>query len=151
VFITYRPEDQPAEAVQRWEFNPGRIRQSEAEIIEKRYGAKFDVWRNDVRVGSAKARRVLLWHLLRREHPGLKYEDTPDFYMDEVLVEHSVTELVELRDRMAKATLDEETRGQIQTALDLEITEAMAREGLVDEAEAVEGKATSPAVESATG
>jgi hypothetical protein len=151
VFVTYRPEDQPAEAVQRWEFDPGRIRSVEAELIEKRYGQKFDVWRNDVRVGSAKARRVLLWHLLRRQHPVLRYEDTPDFLMDEVLVEHSVAELVELRDRMAKATLDEETRTQISTALDLEITEAMAREGLVDVAEAEGGKATSPAAESATG
>lgn len=123
--VTYKPEGQEP---QRWEFNPGRVRQSEAEIIEKRFGGNWDVWRNEVRSGSARARKVLLWHLLRREHHALRFEDTPDFFMDELLVEHSVAELVELRERIEKANLDAETREQIMTGLDIEITDATARE-----------------------
>lgn len=134
MWVTYRPEDQPEDAVQRWEFNPKRVRTSDAEIIEKRYGANWDTWLNDVRSGSAKARRVLLWHLLRREHARLRYEDTPDFYMEELLVEHSVVELLELKDRLSKVKLDDESaREQMATALDIEITDAMAREGVTDE------------------
>lgn len=134
MWVTYRPEDQPEDAVQRWEFDPGRVRTSEAELIEKRYGANWDTWLNDVRSGSAKARRVLLWHLLRREHARLRYEDTPDFYMEELLVEHSVVELLELKDRLSKVKLDDESaREQMATALDIEITDAMAREGVTDE------------------
>lgn len=143
MWVTYKPEDQPDDAAQRWEFNPDRVRTSEAEIIEKRYGANWDTWRNDVRAGSARARRVLLWHLIRRQHPHLRYEDTPDFLMVELLVEHSVAELLELKERLAKVKLDDEsTREQMITALDIEITEAMAREG-VDELDDVEsGKAS---------
>lgn len=134
MWVTYRPEDQPEDAVQKWEFNPKRVRTSDAEIIEKRYGANWDTWLNDVRSGSAKARRVLLWHLLRREHARLRYEDTPDFYMEELLVEHSVVELLELKDRLSKVKLDDESaREQMATALDIEITDAMAREGVTDE------------------
>ncbi|MDM4722747.1 hypothetical protein QTQ03_25275 [Micromonospora sp. WMMA1363] len=151
MWVTYRPEDQPDEAEQRWEFNSERVRTSEAEIIEKRYGANWDTWRNDVRSGSAKARRVLLWHLLRREHPRLRYEDTPDFLMAELLVEHSVAELLELRDRLAKAKVDDESmREQMAAALDIEITDAMAREGIA-ELDGAAGKAPSPNSGDATG
>lgn len=151
MWVTYKPEDQPAEAAQRWEFNPDRVRTSEAELIEKRYGANWDTWRNDVRAGSARARRVLLWHLIRRKHNTLRYEDTPDFYMDELLVEHSVAELLELKERLAKAKVDDEgMREQMATALDIEITDAMAREGIAEVGDAG-GKASSPLGESATG
>lgn len=132
MFITYRPDGDP-EQTQNWDFDPGRVRSVEAEMIEKRYGANWDQWRNDVRAGSAKARRVLLWHLLRRAHHTLRFEDTPDFYMDELLVEHSVVELLELRDRLQKVNLPESDREQMMTTLDIEITEAQAREMTGDE------------------
>lgn len=125
--ITYKPEDGEQQV---WEFDPGRIRAGVAEVIEKRFGANFDMWRDGVRAGNAKARRVLLWHLLRQTHATLRYEDTPDFYMDELLVEFSVSELLELRERLERASMDESMREQVRTGLDLEITDAMAREGL---------------------
>lgn len=127
MFVTYKPETADGDP-QRWEFDPGRVRASEAEMIEKRYGDKWDQWRNDVRAGSAKARRVLLWHLLRQAHHTLRYEDVPDFLMDELLVEHSVGELVELRDRLMKANVSDTDREQLMTALNIEITEAAERE-----------------------
>jgi hypothetical protein len=131
VHVTYTPEDGD---VQRWEFDPGRIRRSEAEICEKRYGKNWDQFRAAVVTGEARARSVLLWHLLRREHHTLRFEDTPDFYMDELLVEHTQGELLTLRERVLKANLPDDEREQVLTALDLELSDAIAGEE--------EGKAT---------
>lgn len=130
MYITYRPAEGEE---QHWEFDPDRVRASAAELIEKRAGVPFDTWHNQVRSGGVKARRVLLWHLIREQHHTLRYEDTPDFALGELLVEHSAAELLLLRDRLQKATLPDDERAQVETALDIEITEAMAREGLLEE------------------
>jgi hypothetical protein len=123
VKVTYK---ESAEAQPRvWNFDPDEVPQSQAEIIEKRYGQLWDQFLADVRQGSAKARRVLLWHLLRLEHHTLRFEDTPDFKMGAVKVEHSVEELLRVRDRVAKANLDPEEKDGILAALDVEITEQM--------------------------
>lgn len=135
MLVTYTPESGDA---QRWEFDPKRVRASEAEAIEKRAGENWDSWLFAVQAGSMRARRVLLWHLLRREHPSLRWEDTPDFYAGELLVEHTVAELTEIRDRVEAARLSADQREQALTALDVAITEAMARQ-----AEEPEGKAPS--------
>lgn len=136
MFVTYAPD---GEDTQRWEFNPDKIRQSRAEVIEKRYGKNWDAFRAGVQSGDSKARRVLLWHLLSSEHHTLRYEDVPDFCMGDLKVEHSRGELVILRDRLAKANLPEDDREQMLTALDIEITDAMDGEGDA-------GKAISPSV-----
>lgn len=133
--VTYRPEDGDS---QRWTFDPGRVRQSQAELIERRFGGNYDAWRAGVQSGDSKARRVLLWHLLTLQHHTMRVEDVPDFFMDELLVEHSVDELRTLKDRLAKANVDASTREQMETALDIEISEAIAR------GEQFEGKAASP-------
>jgi hypothetical protein len=134
MFVTYKPE---GEDPQRWEFDPDRIRQSRAEIIEKRYGKNWDQFRAGVQSGDSKARRVLLWHLLSLEHHTLQYGDVPDFCMGDFKVEHSRGELVMLRDRLSKANLPDDEREQMMTALDIEITDAIASEADL-------GKATSP-------
>jgi hypothetical protein len=80
---------------------------------------------------------VLLWHLLRQVHHTLRFEDTPDFKMGAVKVEHSVDELVQIRERVAKSSLPDDDREAILAALDVEISEAM------DEAEAGKDSAAS--------
>jgi hypothetical protein len=147
MLVTYAPA---AADVQRWEFDPDRVRASEAELIEKRAGMSYDVWRADVLKGSIRARRVLLWHLIRRVHNALRYEDTPDFLTGELRVEFSVAELLGMRDRLGKAKLPDDEREQITTALDIEIGEAMTRDGIT-EADESAGKAPSPSVDGATG
>ncbi len=144
MIVTYAPE---GGAAQRWEFNPQRVRASEAEAIEKRAGETWDAWLVGVQSGSMKARRVLLWHMLRRDHPTVRYEDVPDFYAGEVLVEHTSAELTEMRDRVAKANIPADQREQALTALDVALTEAMSREA--DEPEP-EGKARSRRAASGT-
>jgi len=132
--VTYKPEDGTE---QRWEFDPNRVRASAAEVIEKRYGQNWSKFCADVQSGNMRARRVLLWHLLAREHHTLRVEDVPDFYADELLVEHTADELLAIKDRLRKATIAEDEREQMLTALDIEISEAIAR------GEELSGKATS--------
>jgi len=136
--VTYQPE---GERPQTWEFNPDRVRASDAELIEKRYGDKWDVWRSDVISGGMRARRVLLWHLLRigpHGHPLLRYEDTPNFYTGELKVEYSSAELRQVIDRVGKMKLDDAQREQIMAALDVELREAYEREGKIYEGEVAE-------------
>lgn len=135
--VTYRPE---GDAEQRWEFDPTRVRASKAEMIEKRFGESWDVFLASIQQGSMRARRVLLWHLLTLAHPGLRFEDAPDFFADELLVEYTVAELNEIRTRVASKMPAGEEREQVLTLLDSEITEAMAR----DEAAGVEPEGKAP-------
>ncbi len=148
MWVTYKAEG--SEQADRWPFDPATVKQSQAEMIEKRFGGTWDQFRQGVQAGNSKARRVLLWHLMRTAagHHTLRYEDVPDFAMGDLVVEHSHSELLALRDRLEKAALDDDMREQARTALDIEITDAMSREGIaVDEVDAadVEGKATATA------
>lgn len=124
VTYTAGPDD-----VQQWDFDPDEVTQSQAELIEKRYGQNWDTFLTDVRQGSAKARKVLLWHMLRLTHHTLRYEDTPDFKMGALKVEHSLDEMLHIRDRVLKSNLAEEEKEGILAALDVEITEAMGEPG----------------------
>lgn len=118
MIVTFSPADGDR---QQWEFDPDRVRQSEGEIIEKRFGGTWAEFRGAVQTGNLRARRVLLWHLIRRAHNNLRYEDTPDFYVGELVVEHTREELVALRERIERASLDEDRRREVLDALDMEI------------------------------
>lgn len=111
--------------VQVFAFVPDQVTQSQAELVEKRFGASWDDFLQAVRGGNAKARKVLLWHLLRATHHTLRYEDVPDFRMGDVKVSFDYDELMEIRDRVLKAGLSEEDREAVLTALDIDITEAL--------------------------
>jgi hypothetical protein len=107
MFVTYRPEGSEPEV---YEFRPGRVRSMQAAMIEKRFAkligeksATWDQFKIAVLQGSASARRVLLWHLQSLAHPTLRIEDLPDFYEEELLVEHSKSELEEMRESLEKA------------------------------------------------
>lgn len=99
-------------------------------MCEKRFGGAWDEFKAGVMQGQSKARRVLLWHLLRRQHHTLKYEDVPDFYTGELKVEWTTSELAAIRDRVAKAKLGDKERDDMLTALDVQMTEAIEVEEL---------------------
>lgn len=140
MLVTYAPE---AADKQRWEWNPDRVRTSEAELIEKRYGDSWDKFKIGVISGQSRARRVLLWHLLRLEHHTLRYEDVPDFYMGDLLVEFDRSELSAMRANLERARMDESEREQMLIAIDLQIADAPAGDD--------GGKATSKTDASGTG
>lgn len=131
MIVTYTPEGGQE---QRWQFDPRAVKARQAEDIERRYGNGWAAWVNSVRDGSAAARRVLLWHLLRRDHPALRFDDTPDFAMGELLVELDTAELQAMRDRAAGNTdLDAEVRDEVLAAIDAEIKEAQAKAEAADD------------------
>lgn len=133
--VTYKPEDGDR---QEWDIDFDRVRTSQAQIIERAFDGKtWDEFKIGVQSGNAKARRVLLWHLMTRDHPMMRFDDTPDFYTGELVTEYSVKELTVLRDGVNK--VPEDKREQFLTTLDIELTEAMAREERT-----AEGKALSP-------
>lgn len=123
VIITYTPAD--GEHV-TYDFDPDNLRQSEAEMIEKRMGGEMTVeqWRAAVLQGNSRARRVLLWHLMRTVHHALRYEDVPDFRVGELKVEMTLGELTALRDRVERSKVD--TRDAMLAALDGEIEQRLA-------------------------
>lgn len=107
-----------------WEFDPNRVRASQAEMIERRYGQPWSVFVVELMKGSMLARRVLLWHLQRLTHPNYRFEDI-DFYADELLVEFSKAELERMRaDAETNGGLTEEDRRMVLAALDSEIAKA---------------------------
>lgn len=125
MFVTYTPED--GSPPQTWDFNPNRVRSSEQVIVEKQYGEAWARFVIGVKTGEAFARRILLWHLIRREHPAHQFRDTPDFYDDEFVVEQTFAELTEAYDGWVSAggrdkehgdLLDRMFQDQIQAAAD---------------------------------
>lgn len=123
MFVTFKPENGDA---QQWEFNPRRVRAAQCVMIEKRYGKPWSVFTTHLMQGSMEARQVLLWHLIRLDHPSLRWEDTPDFYADELEVEFSRSELEELRAAVATArgSLTEAERADALATIDGEIEKA---------------------------
>jgi hypothetical protein len=122
VFVVYTPENGDPNA---WEFNPRRVRSSQAILIENRYGKQWDVFVADLMRGSMSARRVLLWHLIRQTHATLRFEDTPDFFPEELVVEFSRAELVSMREAVDENSgISDEDKAIMLSAIDTEIEKA---------------------------
>lgn len=126
MIATYKPEDGEA---QTWTFDPGRVKGSVAEVIEKRFGGTYQEFQVAIQQGQTRARRVLLWYLLWQTHATLRFEDMPDFYFDEFSLDYTTAELLELRERIGNARMDDEgKRQQMLEAFAIAIDEAQARE-----------------------
>lgn len=127
VQVTYKPKNSIKEAHRAWDFDPSDMLQSQAEMVEKRYGGRFSDWVKSVQAGEARARRVLLWHLLRLEHHTLRMEDVPDFRMGELEVEYSISDLQKLRTQVHESSMDDKTKEETLEALDLEIATRLGK------------------------
>lgn len=119
MFVTYTPDDE--DTVHEWEFAASEVTASQAEDIERSYGSPWDQYLIDVFSGGIRARRHLLWFLLRQEHPVLLYGDTPDFKVGELVCEFDKAELAQMRDKAAKdkslpASVLEHIDREIETA-----------------------------------
>ncbi len=135
--VRFNPED--GSEPRTWTFDPDDVLRSEAALIEKHFGGPWEVWVNDLRVRNVKARTVLLWHLLSQDHPGkLKFEDTPDFRMRQLVVEMGSAELMEVYQQVSRTKMSEDLREQFEAAFQRDYQEALAREGKAVEGEIVE-------------
>lgn len=119
MIVHYKPENGTE---QSWDYQPTKVRQSEAEMIEKRAGCDWDAFNKNVLSGQARARKVLLWHCFRKDHPIYRWEDLPDFAMAEVSIEFDAKELVDIRAAVEKSTdISEDVRAGALEVLDSQI------------------------------
>lgn len=119
MYVIYTPADAP---MQKWTFDPARVRSQRAIQIERHAGQTWEEWLQGVQMGRMRARRVLLWHLISQDHPTLRFEDTPDFLAGELAVHHSPAELAEMirEARRASAQIPEDQYAMVMATLERE-------------------------------
>src|SRR5262245_9669633 len=138
MIVRYSPDGGPA---QTWEWDANRVRSRAAEDIERLYGGRWQAFPTDVLMGSMRARRILLWHLMRLEHPTVRLDDI-DFAAGELVVDFSDSELADVRAAVDSATdIDLDKRAQALRMLDAEI--ASRAENPEAQGDGVPGKAIS--------
>lgn len=143
MIIEYSPDGKDK---QKWTWDPDEVLAAEAMAIEKRAGCNWSEFRQHVLNGSIVHRQVLLWHLLKHDHPNLKLVDVR-FRAGELTVEQDVSELRELRDKVAKSdTMDDTLRSRALDQIDQEIADQE-----FDAVTSPEGKAPSQTDTSAIG
>lgn len=133
MYLIYQPEG--ADEPQRFKYKPNKLMSVEREMLERRTGMKFAEFTQAVLQGSSLCRRALLFLFLKRDHPGVRWEDV-DFAWDELTLEFSRQEYQAMRDAIAANDAGPEQAAKLE-ALDREI------ESAIDEADA-EGKAQLP-------
>jgi hypothetical protein len=99
LIVTYSPEGQEP---QTWTWEPSAVRAKDAEAIEDHADATWDEFNVQLLQGRMRARRVLLWHLQRADHPTIKLDDV-DFAASELTLEMEPAELQQLREGIEKA------------------------------------------------
>lgn len=127
MLVTYNPE---GGAPSSWPYVAARVRQSKAEAVEKYFGGTFEEFNKGILSGSARARKVLLWHCLTTEHPLMKFADTPDFAMAEVEVSFDVDELNRLKESIESSSADPDAKAATVARLDAMIAELPAPKAL---------------------
>ena len=147
--VTWDPEDGGEVIV--LEFKPDDdLGSKEAEEIEKLFGQPIEQWVNELRMKSAKARRLLLWWMLRQNHRRLAFKDVPDFKLRQMKVEMDVAELQELWKRLSQTKMDEDRLDALRSAFEIEVRDAMEREGVLlgeiagEEMDILEGNRPAP-------
>lgn len=114
MWVTYRPDDQD---VQEWWLHLDDIGDNEAEMIEARSGLDWEEWKVRLLRGNTRARRALLWALLRRQHLALRYEDV-HFSRRTFEIEFDAQELgemvAEIEKRQAKRPLSDEEQAGLE-------------------------------------
>lgn len=97
--IIYAPTDGEKH---EWIWKPALAPSSEAEALEEVTDWPFPEFLTRFIAGSTRARRALLWVLLRRDHPRLQFEQVR-FTMGELADEYDDDEVA-----AARAALDEQ-------------------------------------------
>ncbi|MFD6024562.1 hypothetical protein [Streptomyces griseoluteus] len=120
MYLVYSPEG--SEEPQRWRYNPRKIMSAERESIERRTSRTWSEFTKDVVQGSSLCRRALLFTFLKREHPGVKWDDV-DFAWDELKLEYTKAELIQMREGIAENFTGDE-RAAVLDKLEAEIAEA---------------------------
>lgn len=129
--ITYAPGDGEK---REWIWKPRDVPSFEAEALEEVTGWPFPEFLQRFIAGSTRARRALLWSLLHREHPRLRFEQV-SFVMGELADEYDDDEVAAARAALA------EQESNPDDALDDAARQRLA-EVLADDAGVEPGKGT---------
>lgn len=109
MIVTYTPDEGER---REWEYKSADLPSGEAEDIEEAVGTTFDEWQASLLQGGAKARRALLWVLLKRDQAGLKFGDV-SFRMGQLSVDFDREEKRQIRGELEKSTdLPEDAKAQ---------------------------------------
>lgn len=131
MFVIYAPQDPADGDRQEWAWDANRIKANEGQVLLKEFGeTSWDLFVQGVKINNPHARRVLLWHLMRRSHPLMRFSDTPEFFIGEVTVELDSDELIVFRDKVqesSQASLPAD-KDMMISALEAEIEQAQKRE-----------------------
>lgn len=111
----------------RWDYKPDDLPYEEAELLEETLNITFEEFKGKVVMGGARARRALLWVLLRRDTPGIRFTDVQLKRAGELTVEFDADEISSMRDAAMKADLTEDERRQFLAALDVMDADAIER------------------------
>lgn len=98
--FTFRPEGAEPRT---WSFRPERLMSAEAEAIERQTGWTYQEFGERLIKGSVMARRALLWVLLKREDPPLRYSQV-DHPAGSMSLDYERAELEAIRAQLAKDT-----------------------------------------------
>lgn len=123
MFLVYQPEGSTEPT--RWRYNPRKLMSPERENIERLTGMTWTEFTEAVVKGSSLCRRALLFTFLKRDHPGPggpKFDDI-SFAWDELKLEYSKGELIEIREAAAEAASAEQ-RPLLLANFDRQIAEA---------------------------
>ncbi|MER6956006.1 hypothetical protein [Streptomyces sp. NPDC000618] len=120
MYLVYKPEGD--EEPKRWRYNPRKIMSAERENIERLTGRTWTDFSKEVVQGSSLCRRALLFTFQKRDHPTLKFDDV-DFAWDELTLEYSKGELIDMREAAAESA-PADMRTAVLARIDEQIAEA---------------------------
>lgn len=126
MILTYEPD---GEERQEWQVRLGKLRSMETEAIERVTGLDWGTeYKQRLLQGNMRARRALLWTLLRRQHPKLQFADV-DFADDEVVLRMDTEELAEQRGVVEKLDLPDLEKSAALALIDEQMITAPAPPG----------------------
>jgi len=121
VKFIYKPEGADA---REWDFDPAKLHDVEAIEIEKRTGMTYVEFGQQFMKGSILARKALLFVLLKRTTPTLRW-DAVQFTVGEIDVDFDTDEKAQIVEALQKKAIDEGLDPDEQQVLD-----AYALEGI---------------------
>lgn len=113
MFIKYTPAEGEQ---QQFYFQLAKLMTVEAEKIEEVTGWSFDDFQTQLMKGFVKARRVLLWILLKRQHPTMKLADI-NVPVDAITVEFDRDEFDSMLEQLGKAQDAEPDNAEIERVI----------------------------------
>lgn len=139
MIVTYAPSEGER---REWEYKSADLPSGEAEDIEDAVGITFEEWQASLLQGGAKARRALLWVLLKREQPGLKFGDV-SFRLGELGVDFDRDEQDQLLVEMNKnPNVSEEQAAAVRRVLGRDGEEAASADGAAGKGRSTRGSPT---------